>query len=160
MTYLVRIGLNGSLPRSIVDKIASETPLCTARARDVYHSSDQPRSLSRLHDPSHANSLPLRYPPVGFPPYIRPTTAQPEPTCTFQMETFSNPGDRFEYHCKITTAAGCEFDLVYDHAKMFDNGVEVSVEGGGVEAVGDGEGVVVVRCSTDGDRAVIILKGQ
>ncbi len=40
ITYLVRIGLNGSLPRAIVDKVASEIPLCTGRARDVYTDSE------------------------------------------------------------------------------------------------------------------------
>jgi len=75
----------------------------------------------------------------------------------FEVETFSSPDQPLKYHCKITTAVGAEFELVYDKVKMFRGGVVVSVEENGVEATDDGGGVVRVRCTTSGERVDIAL---
>lgn len=96
--------------------------------------------------------------PAGFPPYIRPTATPPDPECIFQLETFSNPGEPIEFHCKITTAQGTEFELVYDKGKMFSSGVAVEVDGSGVEVADDGAGVITVRCTADRERVDIALR--
>lgn len=56
VTYIVRTALNGSLPRAIVDKVASEIPLCTGRARDVYHNSRITNSWLPLRLPCDAHT--------------------------------------------------------------------------------------------------------
>ena len=38
LTYVVKIHLNGSLPTSVVSMVATETPMCVGRVRDVFYS--------------------------------------------------------------------------------------------------------------------------
>ncbi|CDS82234.1 uncharacterized protein SPSC_03054 [Sporisorium scitamineum] len=38
LEYIVKIHLNGSLPTSVVSMVATETPMCVGRVRDVYYS--------------------------------------------------------------------------------------------------------------------------
>ncbi|SJX61892.1 uncharacterized protein SRS1_12876 [Sporisorium reilianum f. sp. reilianum] len=38
LEYVVKIHLNGSLPTSVVSMVATETPMCVGRVRDVYYS--------------------------------------------------------------------------------------------------------------------------
>lgn len=157
VTYLVRTALNGSLPRAIVDKVASEIPLCAGRARDVFYNSKPTSQSSFPDDALVLTRLPLPS-AAGFPPYIRPTASQPEPTCLFHVETFSPPDQPLEYHCKITTRKGVDFELVYDKAKMFAGGVRVAVEGSGVEVADGGAGVITMACTTTGDRVDIVIR--
>lgn len=37
LEYIVKIHLNGSLPTSVVSMVATETPMCVGRVRDVYY---------------------------------------------------------------------------------------------------------------------------
>lgn len=37
VTYVVQVALNGSIPSMLASAVANETPLCVARARDVYY---------------------------------------------------------------------------------------------------------------------------
>ncbi len=37
LEYVVKIHLNGSLPTSVVSMVATETPMCVGRVRDVYY---------------------------------------------------------------------------------------------------------------------------
>ena len=46
VTYIVKVSLNGSIPSALVNMIATETPLCTGRARDVFNTSKLIFSLS------------------------------------------------------------------------------------------------------------------
>ncbi|PRQ76919.1 hypothetical protein AAT19DRAFT_12337 [Rhodotorula toruloides] len=48
VTYIVKIALNGSMPIAMVSMVATETPLCTGRARDVYYQCASPPSLPVL----------------------------------------------------------------------------------------------------------------
>lgn len=54
VTYIVRIALNGSIPRTIVDKVAAEIPTCVGRARDTFYAS---KSSSRASIPSVSGGL-------------------------------------------------------------------------------------------------------
>ncbi|SPO23307.1 uncharacterized protein UTRI_01985 [Ustilago trichophora] len=38
LEYVVKIHLNGSLPTSVVSMVATETPMCVGRVRDIYYS--------------------------------------------------------------------------------------------------------------------------
>lgn len=38
LEYIVKIHLNGSLPTSVVSMVATETPMCVGRVRDIYYS--------------------------------------------------------------------------------------------------------------------------
>lgn len=37
MTYVVKVALNGSMPSAIVNKVATETPMCVGTARDTFY---------------------------------------------------------------------------------------------------------------------------
>ncbi len=76
----------------------------------------------------------------------------------FHVETFSPPNEPIAYHCKITTAVGAEFVIVYDKGKMFSDGVVVEVDGAGVSVANDGQGELDVRCATGGDRVDITIR--
>ncbi|KAM0793328.1 hypothetical protein ACM66B_000785 [Microbotryomycetes sp. NB124-2] len=128
VTYIVKIALNGSIPVAMVSKLAVEIPTCVGRARNVYAS-------------------------IGHAPYVLPTDDQPEPTVIFQTEGISDPagyyldqpGER-KYFCKFTTSSDGKFNLKYS-SKMYPDGIEVSVEGQGVEAKDEGTGTVGVNCT-------------
>ncbi|EJU06506.1 Bet v1-like protein [Dacryopinax primogenitus] len=48
VTYVVHINLNGSIPAWIQDRIATEIPLCVAKARDFYLAAGAPPLVSTL----------------------------------------------------------------------------------------------------------------
>ncbi|BGP28630.1 hypothetical protein JCM10296v2_000366 [Rhodotorula toruloides] len=141
VTYIVKIALNGSMPIAMVSMVATETPLCTGRARDVYYQ-------------------------YGHAPYIRLPAGSSSTSIIFQTEHFSDPpanpetDDHVrEYRCVLTTGSktGEEFELVYDAKRMYGGGVNVRVEGEGVECEDDGKGVVRVRTTKSGEDATVVL---
>ncbi|GAA6036630.1 hypothetical protein JCM8097_001261 [Rhodosporidiobolus ruineniae] len=95
VTYIVNIKLNGAIPLPFVTKVASEIPLCTGRARDVFY--------------EH-----------GHAPYARLSAGAPEPAVVFQTESFSDVSAR-EYRCTITTGSqpGEAFEIRYDLKRMY-----------------------------------------
>ncbi|GEM06154.1 lipid-binding START containing protein [Rhodotorula toruloides] len=141
VTYIVKIALNGSMPIAMVSMVATETPLCTGRARDVYYQ-------------------------YGHAPYIRLPAGTTSTSIIFQTESFSDPpanpetDDHVrEYRCVLTTGseAGEAFELVYDANRMYSGGIVVRVEGEGVETSDDGKGVVRVKTSASGKDATVVI---
>lgn len=57
--YIVKIALNGSVPMPMVTMVATETPLCTGRARDVFRECEfgadvsGPSALTRARQLTH-----------------------------------------------------------------------------------------------------------
>lgn len=144
----------------LVNLIASETPLCTGRARDTYYESTSfppPRSSPPL-------TLSLVHPlSVGHAPYALLPKDPSAPAVIFQTETFSEPGavagddGALEYRVTFTTVEGATFDVRYDTKRMYKGGVQVAVEGAGVEASDDGEGGVSVKCSRGGEIVTLVI---
>ncbi|GAA6004308.1 hypothetical protein JCM10207_000661 [Rhodosporidiobolus poonsookiae] len=138
VTYVVNVKLNGSIPLALVAKIATETPLCTARARDAFYQ-------------------------YGHAPVSR---VPADSTTIFQTESFSDPplseNDPHPraFRCSITTGQpGDRFEIIYDLKRMYkpEGGVKVEVEGEGVEVENDENGTVAVKSTEAGKRAVIVL---
>lgn len=139
MTYIVRINLNGAIPSAVMSKLAIEIPTGVGRARDIFYAQ-------------------------GHAPFVRPTEDQPEPTVVFQTESMSDPGyypatdlGDLVYRCLFTTSEDGKFDFVYS-TKMYPDGVQVSVEGEGVETSDDGQGVVSVKCTKAGENVTVVIQ--
>ncbi|GAA5995064.1 START domain-containing protein [Rhodotorula paludigena] len=149
LTYVVKIALNGSIPPPMVTMVATETPLCTGRARDVYAK-------------------------FGHAPFVRIPRGSPEPSTTFQTELFSDPPSSLadlvanhprEYRCVFTTGSssnvGEVFEIVYDRRRMYPEGVSVRCEHVGaeeaVELEDDGEGTVRVATRRSGIDVTVVI---
>ncbi|GAA5918783.1 hypothetical protein JCM1841_002733 [Sporobolomyces salmonicolor] len=131
VTYIFKISLGGSIPNSIVSMAASETPLCTGRARDAYY------------DHGHA-------------PFVH--APSPEPSLVFQNEQFDAASRR--YSCIFTTGprTGELFSIRYDRKRMYQDGVVVTIEGGAADAQDDGNGsVAVVTMKPEQNVAVVLV---
>lgn len=64
-----------------------------------------------------------------------------------QTEHFSAPeSGTLEYTCKFGGAAGAKFHILYDHTKMYAEGIEVSVDDADVDVADEGEGRISVVC--------------
>ncbi|GAA5908739.1 hypothetical protein JCM8208_006774 [Rhodotorula glutinis] len=143
ITYIVKIALNGSMPMPMVTMVATETPLCTGRARDVFRE-------------------------YGHAPYVRIPQGAAEPAITFQTESFSDPPalpslntHPREYRCIFTTTdkAGESFEIVYDRRRMYADGVRVEVEGEeGAEIKDDDKGVLTVKTKASGVDVTVIVR--
>ncbi|GAA5969661.1 hypothetical protein JCM21900_000799 [Sporobolomyces salmonicolor] len=140
VTYIVNIALNGSIPTAMVSMVATETPLCTGRARDVYY--------------QH-----------GYAPFVRLIPPMQELSIVFQTETFSDPPalpddpHPREYRCVFTTGSttGESFEMEYDVKRMYKEGVVVKIEGAGVDAEDDGQGRVRVTTTEAGKDVTVAL---
>ncbi|GAA5870478.1 hypothetical protein JCM16303_002019 [Sporobolomyces ruberrimus] len=140
VVYIVNIALNGSMPYAMVNMVATETPLCTARSRDVYY--------------EH-----------GYAPFVRLTPASEEPSIIFQTEAFSDPpavaddAHPREYRCGITTGSktGESFEIEYDTKRMYKEGINVATEGEGVDVEDDGKGRVKVTTKDSGKNVTIVI---
>ncbi|GAA5821901.1 hypothetical protein JCM10212_002452 [Sporobolomyces blumeae] len=139
LTYIVNIALNGSIPYAMVSMVATETPLCTGRVRDVYY--------------EH-----------GYAPFVR--LSADDLSLTFQTESFSDPPatpdgpHAREYRCTLTTGSktGESFEIEYDVKRMYsEGGVKVDVEGEGVEVEDDGKGTVKVTTKEEGQNVTIVI---
>ncbi|KAL8283747.1 hypothetical protein RQP46_005542 [Phenoliferia psychrophenolica] len=127
VTYIVKISLNGSMPFAMVNMVATETPLCTGRAKAVYDT-------------------------LGHAPFIHIEADDNETGLVLQTETFSPPASAtepgtLEFAATFKAAAGSKFHILYDHTKMYAGGVDVSVDAAGVEAIDEGEGRIAVVCT-------------
>ncbi|GAA5965486.1 hypothetical protein JCM3765_003301 [Sporobolomyces pararoseus] len=143
VTYIVNIALNGSIPYAMVSMLATETPLCCGRSRDVYY--------------EH-----------GYAPFIRLAPPSQEPSIIFQTESFSDPPASVdethprEYRCVLTTGArtGESFEIEYDTKRMYKEGIKVETEGDGVEVEDDGKGRVKVTTEKSGEEVTIVISPQ
>ncbi|KAM0756223.1 Bet v1-like protein [Meredithblackwellia eburnea MCA 4105] len=145
VTYIVKISLNGSMPLAMVSMVATETPLCTGRAKDVYES-------------------------LGHAPYVHILTTDNEDGLTFQNESITPPvsatdGGPLEYRSTFGPAkAGTSFHVVYDAKKLYAGGVEVVLEGDaagkdGVQVSDDGEGKISVKVEKElGGVVALVVK--
>ncbi|GAA5838101.1 hypothetical protein JCM3766R1_004200 [Sporobolomyces carnicolor] len=139
VTYIVNIALNGSIPYAMVSMLATETPLCCARSRDIYY--------------EH-----------GYAPFVRLNPPTDEPSIVFQTESFSDPPANVddeharEYRCVITTGdkTGETFEIEYDTKRMYPGGVRVELEGQGVTIDDDGQGRIKVT-TTDARKDVTVV---
>ncbi|GAA5889958.1 hypothetical protein JCM5296_003662 [Sporobolomyces johnsonii] len=130
VTYIFKISLGGSIPNSIVSMAASETPLCTGRARDAYY--------------EH-----------GHAPYVH--APSPEPSLVFQTEQFDAASRR--YRCIFTTGprTGELFSIKYDRKRMYQDGVIVTIEGDAADAQDDGHGGVAVATMKPEQNVAVVL---
>ncbi|GAA6047150.1 hypothetical protein JCM3770_006924 [Rhodotorula araucariae] len=143
VTYIVKIALNGSIPLPMVTMVATETPLCTGRARDAFYQ-------------------------YGHAPFVRIPPGAADPAVTFQTEQFSDPPASLslsnhsrEYRCVFTTKekTGETFQIVYDRKKMYPEGVHVEVQGEeGAEVDDDGEGTLIVKTKKGGMDVTVVVK--
>ncbi|GAA6018253.1 hypothetical protein JCM11491_005123 [Sporobolomyces phaffii] len=140
VTYIVNIALNGSMPYAMVSMVATETPLCCARSRDVYY--------------EH-----------GYAPFVRLNPPSEELSIVFQTESFSDPPAAVdgehprEYRCGLTTGTktGETFEIEYDTKRMYQGGVKVEVEGEGVEVEDDSQGRVKVTTKASGKNVTVVI---
>ncbi|GAA5907982.1 START domain-containing protein [Sporobolomyces salmoneus] len=140
VTYIVNIALNGSIPYAMVSMLATETPLCCARSRDVYY--------------EH-----------GYAPFIRLNPPTEELSIIFQTESFSDPPATVdephprEYRCVLTTGqkTGETFEIEYDTKRMYREGIMVEIEGEGIEVDDDGNGRVKVTTKESGKDVVVVI---
>jgi len=141
--------------------LATETPLCTGRARDIYYEREFTTILS--HSLCYSNRL---VPFVdGYAPFIRLTPPSGEPSIIFQTESFSDPpgvaGDPHprEYRCVLTTGSKTDetFEIEYDTKRMYKEGISVTVEGEGVEVTDDGKGRVKVTTKESNKEATVVI---
>ncbi|POY71371.1 hypothetical protein BMF94_5683 [Rhodotorula taiwanensis] len=134
VTYVVQVALNGSIPSMLASAVANETPLCVARARDVYY--------------KH-----------GFAPHLK-YHKESETSIVYQFEDYQ-PDSR-KYICVLTTGAhnGDSVEIAYDTRKMYaSGGVRVSVEGdqSAVSVSDDGNGTVRVVAQESGKTVTIAV---
>lgn len=164
--YIVNIALNGSIPYAMVSMLATETPLCCARSRDIYYER-APSIPFREHSVfaiagADMHSSPPR--PDGYAPFVRLNPPTDEPSIVFQTESFSDPPANVddeharEYRCVITTGdkTGETFEIEYDTKRMYPGGVRVELEGQGVTIDDDGQGRVKVT-TTDARKDVTVV---
>ncbi|PWN50864.1 Bet v1-like protein [Violaceomyces palustris] len=125
--YVVKIHLNGALPTSIVSTIATETPMCVARARDVYYT-------------------------AGHAPYeVGSTTSDKEPlTNTLYAEFVDGDGTEATSGEKAWKAyylaqGADKFSIRFDGRRMYSSGAQISVTG---EAASDVKAEVDEATST------------
>lgn len=156
------------MPMPMVSMVATETPLCTGGARDVFYrcAFRSPLSLVCL---SHADAPRdgVLSAQDGHAPYLRLGSSSASTTSVvFQTEHFSDPPTNpetdthaREYRCVLTTGSdvGDAFEIVYDARRMYSGGVTVSVKGEGVECADDGEGVVTVKTTASGKDATVVI---
>lgn len=102
----------------------------------------------------------------GHAPYIRLPSGTSSTSIIFQTEYFSDPPAKpetdehvREYRCVVTTGSqvGDGFELVYDAKRMYSGGVNVRVEGEGVECEDDGKGVARVKTTASGKDATVVI---
>ncbi|GAA5972325.1 hypothetical protein JCM11641_002409 [Rhodosporidiobolus odoratus] len=133
VVYILDVLLNGRIPNKIVSMASSESPLCAGRARDVYY--------------QH-----------GHAPYVQRSPASGDLSLIYQLETIT-PLPHPEYRCSITTGSttGETFNIVYDTVRMYKNGASVQLEGNGVSAEDNGQGIVKVTTTAAGEVVTIVL---
>jgi len=142
--------------------LATETPLCTGRARDIYYECEL-RGLSLSLLACYTSSLSISS--DGYAPFIRLTPPSEEPSIIFQTESFSDPpavvGDAHprEYRCVLTTGSKTDetFEIEYDTKRMYQEGISVNVEGEGVEVSDDGKGRVKVTTKESNKEATVVI---
>ncbi|GAA5834446.1 hypothetical protein JCM9279_004318 [Rhodotorula babjevae] len=132
VTYVVKVALNGSMPSAIVNKVATETPMCVGTARDTFH--------------KH-----------GFAPYIRRSSLSPK---DLVVQNQRNADDVYRLTLSTRTV-DAEVDVVFDREKLHKGGVSVSVEGEGVEtSVNETEGVIKVRATQENKEVVVVVRAK
>lgn len=138
VSYIFQVDLRGSIPSSIVGLVATETPLCIARARDLFFER-------------------------GFSPFVRHDTSR-DPAIIFQTELIDPEPHSREYRCTITTGdkTGESFVIAYDLHTMYkpEGGVKISLQGesDAVQAQDDGKGLITVTTRASGKTVTIILR--
>lgn len=138
VSYIFQVDLRGSIPSSIVGLVATETPLCIARARDLFFER-------------------------GFSPFVRHDTSR-DPAIIFQTELIDPEPHSREYSCTITTGdkTGESFVIAYDLHTMYkpEGGVKISLQGesDAVQAQDDGKGLITVTTRASGKTVTIILR--
>ncbi|KAM0745897.1 Bet v1-like protein [Meredithblackwellia eburnea MCA 4105] len=126
VTHILKLALNGKIPKNLVRALAKDIPACVGHARDVFYK-------------------------VGHPPYAKFVEGQTDTEAIFQTTDIS-PDKDLEYFFTFTSRPGAQFNLVYDAQKMYARGIDLSVRGRdtidvtGVEVVDDGNGTVHVNC--------------
>lgn len=148
----------------LVNMVATETPMCTGRAKAVYEtrSSFPPFLASESELTTPRSSHPL-FPTVctyaqkvGHAPFVHFLPTDCEETLTFVVESFSPPTSvtdpgPLQYECQFVPGEGGKFHLLYDAKKMYQGGIVVQVDGAGVTATDDGVGGVQVVCQQEGE---------
>ncbi|KAK0547177.1 hypothetical protein OC846_004131 [Tilletia horrida] len=111
-TYIVKVHLNGSIPTSVAALVATETPLCVAKVRDVLYQ-------------------------TGFAPYL--VTVKDGKGIDFKVVnvtqdfddgdgTEATAGER-KWTGHFLSKGEEELDIAYDAARMYPEGVDATVEG-------------------------------
>lgn len=126
LTYVVKVHLNGSIPTSIVSTIANETPLCTARVRDVHYT-------------------------VGYHPYELHTAngGKTDSKTVNVTQTFTDDKGEKKWSSVYTGVGSDNFEIQYDGKRMYSGGVAVDVSGAGASevktTVDEGSHIVAVQ---------------
>jgi len=150
VTYIVKVSLGGSIPKSAVATILKDLPTCAGKLRNTYYE-------------------------FGYPPYIvQPSSLSAAAQSIQENEVFHFgptksgaheplPNDKHG-HLYVTGKDGGDFEVRYDVKRMYnkEGGVHVTVRGegkDGVTTVDDGTGTVSVRVgqAADGKRFEIII---
>ncbi|KAK0532770.1 hypothetical protein OC835_003242 [Tilletia horrida] len=112
-TYIVKVHLNGNIPTSVAAIVATETPLCVAKVRDVIYT-------------------------TGFAPYQVTRDAENKLrefkviNLTQEFEdgdgTEATAGER-KWTSYFMSKGEEEFEVAYDSQRMYPDGVEATVDG-------------------------------
>lgn len=112
LTYVVKVHLNGSIPTSVVSMIATETPMCCGRVRDVHYT-------------------------VGFHPYeLHSSNGGTSDSKTVNItQAFDSDNDANEWTSLYTGTGADSFQIAYDGKRMYSSGINVAVTGDGASEV-------------------------
>lgn len=140
VTYIVKVRLNGNIPTSVVSMLATETPMCVGRVRDVYYS-------------------------TGFAPHDEHREGGKTIMATMEFEdgdgTEASAGERKWTGIYLAKGAD-EFNVIYDTKRMYPQGVDFAVEGDAkdnvkVEQNGEGKIKVTVDEKADGKQFRVVI---
>lgn len=106
LTYVVKVQLNGSIPTSVVQMIAVETPMCVGRVRDTYY------------DIGHV--------PLDLSPANTPGTAEMKTVSISQV--FEDDSGEKKWIGEYAAAGAETFSIFYDKERMYSAGVQANVE--------------------------------
>ena len=131
VSYIVKVHLNGNIPTSVISMLATETPMCVGRVRDVLYS-------------------------TGFAPYLLDNhDASKTILATMSFDdgdgTEATAGER-KYTAFLFAQAEDTLSFRYDAKRMYPDGVKVSVEGEAADLVkAQTEGADLVKVSVPAD---------
>ncbi|KAL9937896.1 hypothetical protein V8E36_003441 [Tilletia maclaganii] len=120
-TYIVKVHLNGNIPTAVAALVATETPLCVAKVRDVIYQ-------------------------TGFAPYqlTRDSNGKLRTFSTINITQEFEDGDGQEHNAGerkwtsyFLSKGPEELEIAYDGARMYPDGVTASVDGEGATATVD-----------------------